>query len=305
MSRRRASLAIRVAWSLLLPTLAGCATSAPPTAPTPDQPPDPRLKAAQPSDESRVGIETRQWLVASPPDRIAAAITAWASGDGADLESSLRRTDGLLLAKGSASSLPDLLESLGGSRTDLRVWHGQALEWRDLAGVQIGRATIAMVAGRPQPIAPGRLSLVMRGWGQPMERGAACEIELGLRWKPERRASISLEERGASDLRWVGELADRFDVAGGVWFGGGGGAGAARGGGAGAPWGVLGRAPPPTPAETGPPVAVPPTLGRLILPEPAHGLATVVVIWPNLPSRLFPDAAEQASSPASAEAASR
>ncbi|MFZ9691826.1 MAG: hypothetical protein ACO3EP_07260, partial [Phycisphaerales bacterium] len=254
MSRRRASLAIRVAWSLLLPTLAGCATSAPPTAPTPDQPPDPRLKAAQPSDESRVGIETRQWLVASPPDRIAAAITAWASGDGADLESSLRRIDGLLLAKGSASSLPDLLESLGGSRTDLRVWHGQALEWRDLAGVQIGRATIAMVAGRPQPIAPGRLSLVMRGWGQPMERGAACEIELGLRWKPERRASISLEERGASDLRWVGELADRFDVARDEVV-------------------VIASEPTPAPAETGPPVAVPPPLGRLILPEPAHGLA--------------------------------
>ncbi|MGA0173518.1 MAG: hypothetical protein ACO3NL_07710 [Phycisphaerales bacterium] len=286
MSRRRASLAIRVAWSLLLPTLAGCATSAPPTAPTPDQPPDPRLKAAQPSDESRVGIETRQWLVASPPDRIAAAITAWASGDGADLEPSLRRIDGLLLAKGSASSLPDLLESLGGSRTDLRVWHGQALEWRDLAGVQIGRATIAMVAGRPQPIAPGRLSLVMRGWGQPMERGAACEIELGLRWKPERRASISLEERGASDLRWVGELADRFDVARDEVV-------------------VIASEPTPAPAETGPPVAVPPTLGRLILPEPAHGLATVVVIWPNLPPRLFPDAAEQASSQAPAETASR
>ena len=286
MSRRRASLAIRVAWSLLLPTLAGCATSAPPTAPTPDQPPDPRLKAAQPSDESRVGIETRQWLVASPPDRIAAAITAWASGDGADLESSLRRTDGLLLAKGSASSLPDLLESLGGSRTDLRVWHGQALEWRDLAGVQIGRATIAMVAGRPQPIAPGWLSLVMRGWGQPMERGAACEIELGLRWKPERRASISLEERGASDLRWVGELADRFDVARDEVV-------------------VIASEPTPAPAETGPPVAVPPTLGRLILPEPAHGLATVVVIWPNLPPRLFPDSAEQASSQAPAETASR
>lgn len=286
MSRRRASLAIRVAWSLLLPTLAGCATSAPPTAPTPDQPPDPRLKAAQPSDESRVGIETRQWLVASPPDRIAAAITAWASGDGADLESSLRRTDGLLLAKGSASSLPDLLESLGGSRTDLRVWHGQALEWRDLAGVQIGRATIAMIAGRPQPIAPGRLSLVMRGWGQPMEFGAACEIELGLRWKPERRASITLEERADSDLRWVGELAASFDVARDEAV-------------------VIASEPTPTLVETGPPVAVPPALGRLILPEPAHGLATVVVIWPNLPPRLFPDAEESESTTTSTDAGSR
>jgi hypothetical protein len=288
MTLRRASLASRVACSLLLPALAGCAASSPPTDPAPDQPPDPRLKAALPSDEPRVGVETRQWLVASPPERITAAIIAWASErDLADGEpSSLRRIDGLLLARGPASKLPDLLESLGGSRTDLRVWHGQALEWRDLAGVQIGRATIAMIAGRPQPIAPGRLSLVMRGWGQPMEFGAACEIELGLRWKPERRASITLEERADSDLRWVGELAASFDVARDEAV-------------------VIASEPTPTLVETGPPVAVPPALGRLILPEPAHGLATVVVIWPNLPPRLFPDAEESESTTTSTDAGSR
>lgn len=284
MTRRRASLAIAIAAVTVAGLLGGCATSSrPPAPPALDVPPDPRRQAALPSDEPRVGIETRQWLVAAPPERIAAAIAAWASEDappGGDQGEppSLRRIDGLILAKGAASELPSLLESLGGSRTDLRVWHGQATEWRDLTGVQIGRATIAMVAGRPQPIAPGRLSLVMRGWAQPMEDGAACEVELGLRWKPERRASITFEDRGASDLRWVGELAARFDVERNEAV-------------------VVASEPPPTTAERGPPVAVPPALGRLILPDPAHGLATVLVIWPNLPPRLFPDAAEPESLP--------
>jgi hypothetical protein len=282
MTGRFASLASHLAWLLLLAS-AGCSAGARPVLPAPDMPPDPRLRAALPSDEPRVGIETRQWLVAAPPERLAAAIAAWSGEGESDREAgaeppSLRRIDGLILAKGAASDLPSLLESLGGSRTDLRVWHGQATEWRDLAGVQIGRATIAMVAGRPQPMAPGRLSLVMRGWTQPMERGAACEIELGLRWKPERRASITLEDRDLSDLRWVGELSARFGVERDEAI-------------------VVASEPPPPMAESGPPVVVPPSLGRLILPEPAHGLATVIVIWPNLPARLFPDAADADSRP--------
>lgn len=275
MSGRPASLAISIA-AVFAGLLVGCASPPrPETPPAPDMPPDPRLRAALPTDEPRVGIETRQWLVAAPPERIAAAIAAWSEDDGSEREgeaASLRRLDGLVLAKGSASALTTLLEGLGGSRTDLRVWHGQATEWRDLAGVQIGRASIAMIAGRPQPIAPGRLSIVMRGWAQPMEDGAACEIELGLRWKPERRASITLESRADSDLRWVGELAERFDLRRDEAL-------------------VIASEPPPAVSETGPPVAVPPSLGRLILPAPAYGLATVIVIWPNLPARLFPDAA--------------
>ena len=277
MSGRLASLAISIA--AVAGVLVGCATSPRPEAPSaPDVPPDPRLRAALPSGEPRVGIETRQWLVAAPPERIAAAIASWSKADEAseDEPAPLRRFDGLVLAKGSASDLPTLLETLGGSRTDLRVWHGQATEWRDLAGVQIGRASIAMVSGRPQPIAPGRLSIVLRGWAQPMEDGAACEIELGLRWKPERRASITLESRTDSDLRWIGELAERFDLRRDEAL-------------------VIASEPSPFVSETGPPVAVPPSLGRLILPAPAHGLATVLVVWPNLPPRLFPDAPSSGS----------
>lgn len=276
MIRRRANLALAIA-AAVAGVLGGCAaTPRPEMPPKPDVPPDPRLRAALPTDEPRVGIETRQWLVAAPPERIAAAIAAWSEEDDSTRDgqrASLRRFDGLVLAQGSASALTTLLEGLGGSRTDLRVWHGQATEWRDLAGVQIGRASIAMIAGRPQPVAPGRLAIVMRGWAQPMEDGAACEIELGLRWKPERRASITLESRADSDLRWVGELAERFDLRRDEAL-------------------VIASEPPPAVSETGPPVTVPPSLGRLILPEPAHGLATVLVVWPNLPARLFPDAAE-------------
>lgn len=278
MRRPSARLEAPIAAAMLAGVLVGCAaTSRPEPTPAADVPPDPRIRAALPSEEQRVGIETRQWLVAAPPDRLAAAIAAWSRDDGDEREgdeASLRRLDGLVLAKGSASDLTTLLEGLGGSRTDLRVWHGQATDWRDLAGVQLGRASIAMIAGRPQPIAPGRLSIVMRGWAQPMEDGAACEIELGVRWKPERRTSITLATRSESDLRWVGEVAERFDLRRDEAL-------------------VIASEPPPPAPETGPPVAVPPSLGRLILPAPSHGLATVIVVWPNLPPRLFPDAAER------------
>lgn len=282
MSRRLARRFAAAACAAAAMGLGACATGATrPAALALPEAPDPRIAAALPSDDPRVGLETRQWLVNAPPARIAAAIAAWSEdrGDSAERGEGLGRVDGLVLARGRASALPQLLEALGGSRTDLRVWHGQATDWRDLAGVNLARSAIAMVAGRPQPIPPGRLALQIRGWAQPMEDGAACEVELGLRWKPERRASITLADRPGADLQWVGTLASRIELRRDEVL-------------------VVTNEPPPETREKGPPVAIPPSLGRLILPEPAHGLATVLVVWPNLPARLFPDAADPETSSA-------
>lgn len=244
----------------------GCASPSE-TKPTPalEDPAPARLAAAEPSGDERVGIEVRQWLVAAPPERLAAALEAWAFDD------STSTIDGLTLATGPIADLPTFLEQLGGTRTDLRVWHGQATDWRDLAGVNLPRSMVAMIEGRPHPVPPGRLALKFRGWVQPVEDGASCEVELGIRWKPERRVSIALAERPDADLVWVGSLARRIELRRGTVL-------------------LVSSAPPPAAPETGPPVAVPPSLGRIILPEPAHGLATVLVVWPSLPGWLFPHA---------------
>ena len=255
---------------------AGCET-APRGPATPPAPPPASLAPAEADGETRVGIGVRQWLVEADPARIASTIAAWADDDAGGAEEdesrsrSLRIEEGVSIARGPASELVAVLASLGGTRTDLRVWHGQAVVWRDLSGVNLPRSTIAIAGGRPLAVPPGRLMLQMRGWVQPMEDGAACEVELAIRWKPERRASIGLDPSRGDSARWIGDLAELRSVGRGE---------------------VIIATAAATPAADadgdGPPVETPPTLGELILPSPAPGMATVLVIWPTLPDWLFP-----------------
>jgi hypothetical protein len=258
------------------------ATSTPPArnaAASPPPPPPASLAPAVREGETRLGIEVRQWLVEADEVTLASTLAAWAGGGDSDAGGGetdgdgihLLLEEGVSIAQGPADELVAVLTALGGTRTDLRVWHGQAIEWRDLTGVNLPSSTIAVAEGRPLAIPAGRLSLQMRGWVQAMERGAACEVELAVRWKPERRASIGLELAPTELAAWVGELAVLRSV--------------------GRDEALLltssGR--PSPPEDPGPPVIPPPTLGDLLFKAPAPGLATVLLVWPSLPDWLHPE----------------
>lgn len=256
--------------------IGGCTGSPPPTpeAAQPPPPPPASLAPAVREEENRIGIEVRQWLVEADAALVASTIAAWADDatreDDGETASTLRLEEGVSIATGPASELVAVLAALGGTRTDLRIWHGQALEWRDLAGVNLSRSTIAVAGGRPLAIPPGRLSLQMRGWVQAMEHGAACEVELAMRWKPERRVSIGLDATPADAASWIGDLAALRSVERGRLLL------------------ITPTAAGPTTPAGGPPVETPPTLGELVLGSPAPGFTTVLVVWPSLPGYLHP-----------------
>lgn len=285
-SRRGAAARGRFA-ALAMAALTGCASPTPSAAPAPNPPPPPAsLAPAVREREDRLGIEVRQWLVEADPARLASTIAAWAdeteepvaeatTGD-AD-PPGLLLEEGVSIAQGPASELVAVLTALGGTRTDLRVWHGQAIEWRDLVGANLARSTIAIAGGRPLAIPAGRLALQLRGWVQPMEAGAACEIEIAVRWKPRRRASIGLDPAVGDAATWLGDLAVLRSIGRGDAL-----LVVAAPGSAGTQGG-------------GPPVETPPTLGELVLAPPAPGLATVLVIWPSLPDWLHPASETSAS----------
>jgi len=246
----------------------GAACAAPSAlAPAAPAPPPLELAPALRSPAETPGVEVRQWAVTAPPDRIDAALAAFRGGG----ERPDRSIEGLRFIVGEATALPDLLVALGGTPSDLRAWHGQATSWRDLRGTALLRPEILLLEGRPVPIPPGRLALQMRGWSIPMEDGAACEVQVAVRWRPESRPSFieppPLDRAG----RWLPSTT--FAA-------------------------TLGRdevlviaAPPPRhdAALPGPPVDLPRTIGQRLLDE-GGSFETILLVWPHLPAWLFPDA---------------
>jgi len=247
--------------------LAAACTAPPPPVPTPTPTPL-ELAPALPAPAETPGVEVRQWAVSAPPDRIDAALAAFHGGG----DRPSRSIEGFRFVIGDASALPALLIALGGTPSDLRAWHGQATSWRDLRGTTLLRPEILLLEGRSVPIPPGRLALQMRGWALPMEDGAACEVQVAVRWRPESRPSFveppPLERSG----RWLPSTTfaatlDRDEV-------------------------LVIAAPPPRHDldQSGPPVDLPRTIGQRLLDE-GGAIETILLVWPHLPAWLFPETA--------------
>ncbi len=250
-----------------------------------------RRAAAQPAvrdeDDGRAGIELRRWMVECPPEAFDAALAEFAGGSGEAAAEAELHQGGLRFTVGRESDLPMLLERLGGSRTDLRVWHGQATEWRELSSIAIPRPEVLEVDGHRQPIPSGRLSLEFRGWSLPMEDGANCEIEVAARWRGESRPAF--REAGTIDRegRWLDGLSFRRPLARGEVL-------------------LLTASIPPRPDETGegdadgetapprerPPSEGPASPGRRLLTTPSEALQVVLLLWPHLPEWMFPPPAD-------------
>lgn len=139
----------------------------------------PTMRVTMPVDRGDVdGLVTLAWQV---PDN-SSVLRAWFASNpppGLDAaEMSRIAAHGWAVAQVRLDALPDALASLGGSFGQVRTWHGQALEWREIAGTRIEGGAAVMVGSRPSRLPDGIVSLMLRGWTVPLEIGAVYDVEL-------------------------------------------------------------------------------------------------------------------------------
>lgn len=140
--------------------------------------------AANDLSETRVrggenGLEIVQW--SAPCDSAHAAATIAARGKGGTLPQEtidrLRR-NGLMVAEIPTDELPATLAELGGTLADIRNWHGQVAEWREILRTPVGPGVALYTGDTVVPVGGGSIRLAVRGWTVPMEDGGLFWLEM-------------------------------------------------------------------------------------------------------------------------------
>ena len=139
----------------------------------------PSMRVTLPVDRGDVdGLVTLTWQV---PDNESVLRTWFASHEPAGVapdELARIAAQGWAVAQVPLDAVPDALVSLGGSFGQTRTWHGQALEWREIAGTRVEGGAAVMMGPRPARISEGVVSLMLRGWTVPLEVGAVYDVEM-------------------------------------------------------------------------------------------------------------------------------
>ncbi len=248
-------------------------------------------------DPSANGLECLTWSVLDDEAAIAAAFRRHGLRERdpvaeAGIDREALRREGLRLEAVREESLIEFLAELGGTSVALSVWHGQAIDWRELARRPVNGSLVVMTDGRPRRLDAGWLRLLVRGWTLPLEDGAVSEASLELRWSPDTpeasRVSIARPTRRPESQRLLGPF--RVEIPRETCL-------------------LILARPPEDPAgsdgdapsrpETeasgaragtaGPPADLPQTLGETLLREPGEPpRRTLLVLRPRLPDILFP-----------------
>lgn len=158
--------------------LVACNASDPPLiAPTP-------FAGAEDLSTTRVrggdnGLEVVHW--SAPCSSLHAAETLAKHGQGGTLPPEtidrLRR-NGFVVAEIPTETLPKVLADLGGTLSDVRNWHGQVPEWRELLRVGVGPGVAVYTGERVASVGGGAIRMSMRGWTVPMEDGGLFWLEM-------------------------------------------------------------------------------------------------------------------------------
>jgi hypothetical protein len=180
------------------PTLAPDANALPP-----DLVPAAEVVGRDGLDPNANGLEALTWSILDDEAAIAAAFRRHSmrqpdpvAAAGLDRESLQR--EGFRVEALRNDSLVEFLAELGGTTVALSVWHGQAIDWRELAHRRLDGSLVAMLDGRPRRLEPGWLRLVLRGWTLPLEDGAVSDATLEVRWAPETADSSRITLRRPS-----------------------------------------------------------------------------------------------------------
>lgn len=126
------------------------------------------------------GLEVRTWTVSDNPGRIAEALDRYGLGAVGDPDADAAlRSNGLRAVRVRVDLLDALLSELGVAPVEVRAWHGQVLEWRQLLSSPVGPAgAVAAVGNGIRRLDPGRMLLMARCWTLPMEDGTSLNLEL-------------------------------------------------------------------------------------------------------------------------------
>lgn len=171
----------------------------------------PSVRVSMPVDRGDVdGLVTLTWQV---PENESVLRTWFASHEpaGADpVELARIASQGWAVAQVPLEQLPEALVALGGSFGQTRTWHGQALEWREIAGTRVEGGAAVMMGSRPARLPDGVLSLMLRGWTVPLEVGAVYDVELVpmQRMPPGAGTQSALRER----TEWLAEASITLEL---------------------------------------------------------------------------------------------
>jgi hypothetical protein len=126
------------------------------------------------------GLELRQWVVVDAPGQVMAALSEHGSGQVIEPEILERfLANGLLLVRVPLDSLDELAEDLGGTSMNVRAWHGQIYDWREVYRrvIDPGGHAIAL-DGNIKWFEGGTMALLARSWSVQMEDGPVVQLEL-------------------------------------------------------------------------------------------------------------------------------
>ncbi|UCD76436.1 MAG: hypothetical protein JSV91_05820 [Phycisphaerales bacterium] len=184
---------------IVVTALSGCASDQKPATDSPATGPDEVLRQLVNTDN---GLELLKWLVVDDSQTIGGALLRHAGGSPLEEEQNDRlRRNGFRFLRVPLDSLEALPADLGGTTLNLRAWHGQVYDWREVESAPVGPGGEAVaVDGRIRRFGRGRLMLLARSWTMPMEDGPRLYLQLRVGFRrPGGAALRQLLEQTPSD----------------------------------------------------------------------------------------------------------
>lgn len=240
-------------------------------------------------DGASDGIAVIRWQIFDNPSVISTFFKKNPpSGISSEVQKQLA-SNGFMVAEVQLSSLPAALDDLGGTFANIRAWLGEATTWNQLASFQIHGSYASVIDGSTRRFNDGTFQLLLRGWTVPLESGAVTDIEIlpaflaggevpGARTTvrepfPSAGFFVSLQRGSVLLITGMTPKSSRESSTRGPF--------------------------------AGPPVALPPTLGELLLTQPNEESSPLpqrpfIVLIPLIPANNFFDDAPVESLPAKA-----
>lgn len=194
---------------------------------------------------------------------------------------------GLVVVRIPIDELQHAVDILGGSYSDVRTWHEQAIGWRDCVA-QTASVKRVLVDGGITQLDGRDVRLLVRGWAIPTHDGAVVHVEVTPAEAPERRGTVPL----GTTVSPADDAAREFRRAGASWT-------LRRGF-----VDVITSCAPSAVGGTGPTTDLPLSIGEVLFapdlvtadstPQ-ALPRRTLLLLVPSLPPQLFPEAAPVAS----------
>lgn len=88
------------------------------------------------------------------------------------------RSNGIACAQLPLAEVGEALGELGGTYSNVRTWLGEATQWHQVTATPVRGSTASVVAGQTRRLKDGLVELRLRGWTVPLEVGAVTDIEV-------------------------------------------------------------------------------------------------------------------------------